>query len=70
MKYSIKTQPRMGRNILTMGVAHRREPCNLNKPCKGAIDFALTGLNKISPTKRTGLHPVLIDSALSGLTLI
>ena len=70
MKYSIKTQPRIGRKILTMGGAHRREPCNFNKPCKGVIDYALTGLNEISPTKRTGLHPVLIDSALSGLRLI
>jgi hypothetical protein len=47
MKYSIKTQPRMGRNILTMGGAHRREPCNINKPCKGVIDFALSGLTLI-----------------------
>ena len=36
----------MGRNILTIGGAHRREPCDFIKPWKGVIDFALSGLNE------------------------
>jgi hypothetical protein len=30
VKYSIKTQPRMGRNLLTMGAAHRGEHSNFD----------------------------------------
>jgi hypothetical protein len=34
------------------------------------MDYALSGLHGFPFIEYTGLHPVLIDSALTGLTLI
>ena len=58
VKHSVITQPRMGRNILTMGGAHRREPCKLNdsperaksiSPFQGLVRCGWPGTHRASP---------------------